>query len=56
MLYNASNKKFYKVLSYKDRKEFCSNSKNVYKTVNEEAALAALTNLKDKWGNSIMYL
>jgi transposase-like protein len=40
-----------KYLSYKDRKEFCSDLKNVYEAVNEEAALAALTDLKDKWGN-----
>ncbi len=38
-------------MSYKDRKEFCPDLKNVYEAVNEEAALAALMDLKDKWGN-----
>lgn len=39
-----------KYLSYKDRKEFCNDLKGVYKATTEEAGLAALGEVDDKWG------
>ena len=39
-----------KYVSYKDRKEFIRDMKEIYKAPNEEGALAALQRLEEKWG------
>lgn len=41
----------FRYVSYKDIKEFATDFKDVYKAVNEEAALENLTQLDEKWGN-----
>ncbi|ACB84473.1 IS256 family transposase [Natranaerobius thermophilus] len=38
-------------ISYKDRKEFCSDLKNVYRAPTEEVALIELDKLEEKWGD-----
>jgi len=38
-----------KYVSYKDRKEFVRDMKEIYKAPNEEGALAALQRLEEKW-------
>ena len=38
-------------IPYKDRKEFASDLKGLYRAVNEEQALENLLELKDKWAN-----
>lgn len=38
-------------LSYKDRKEFCADLKNVYQAPTEEIALLELDKIDDKWGD-----
>ncbi|OWZ83688.1 hypothetical protein CDO51_06975 [Natranaerobius trueperi] len=40
-----------KCISYKDRKEFCNDLKNVYRAPTEEVALTELDNLEEKWGS-----
>lgn len=40
-----------KYLSYKDRKAFCNDLKNVYQAPTEETALLELDKLDEKWGN-----
>lgn len=37
-------------ISYKDRKEFCNDLKQVYTATTEDAALSALDDLNSKWG------
>lgn len=39
-------------ISYKERKEFCKDLKEVYTAVNEDAALSALADLDAKWGKT----
>lgn len=39
-------------ISYRDRKEFCKDLKEVYTAVNEDAALSALADLDAKWGKT----
>ena len=41
-------------LSYKDIKEFNADLKLVYTTVNEDAALQALSSLEEKWGDKYL--
>ncbi len=38
-----------KYLSYKDRKEFCSDIKAIYQAPNEDAALSVLEAVEEKW-------
>jgi len=45
----------FKYVSYKDIKRFASDFKVVYKSPNEELALAELETLKDKWGKKYPY-
>ena len=39
-----------KYLSYKDRKEFCTDLKSIYKASTEESGLLALEQVDEKWG------
>lgn len=39
-------------ISYRDRKEFCNDLKQVYTAATEDAALSALDNLDSKWGRT----
>jgi putative transposase len=45
----------FKYVSYKHLKEFSKDFKAVYKAPSEEAALEALYEVKDKWGNQYPY-
>jgi transposase-like protein len=45
----------FKYVSYKHLKEFSKDFKAVYKAPSEEAALDALYEVKDKWGNQYPY-
>lgn len=42
-------------VSHKDRKEFCTDMKPIYKAVNEEAALESLLEFEEKWGEKYRY-
>jgi len=44
-----------KYVGYKDRKPFCADMKAVYTAPNEEAALTALDEFEDKWGDKYGY-
>lgn len=44
-----------KYVSYKDRKEFTSNMREIYTAPNQEAGLHALDKLEDKWGKKYQY-
>ena len=44
-----------KYLSYKDRKEFCKDLKNVYSATSETVALENLDSCKEKWGEKYPY-
>ncbi len=43
-----------KHVSYKDKKAFSSDMKSIYQAPTEEAALMALDELKDKWGDKYL--
>lgn len=45
----------FKYVSYKDLKAFSKDFKQVYHAINEEAAMDALCEVKDKWGKSYPY-
>jgi len=45
----------FKYISYKDLREFSKDFKNVYRAVNEEAALENLAKLDEKWGKRYPY-
>ncbi|MEA1925550.1 MAG: IS256 family transposase [Candidatus Altiarchaeota archaeon] len=42
-------------VSYRDRKEFCSDMKLIYTAPNEEEGLAALDRFEDKWSGKYSY-
>jgi len=42
-------------VSYKDRKEFCADMKQIYSAPSEELALQNLDNFKEKWGKPYHY-
>ena len=42
-------------VNYKDRKEFCSDMKPIYKAVNEDEALENLMRFEEKWGKKYPY-
>jgi transposase-like protein len=44
-----------KLVSSKDRKEFCDDMKPVYKAMNEEAAIEAFETFSEKWKNKYPY-
>lgn len=44
-----------KYVNYKDRKEFCSDMKPIYKAINENDALESLDNFDKKWGKKYPY-
>lgn len=44
-----------KYVNYKDRKEFCSDMKEIYTSPTEEAGLEALEKFSQKWGNKYPY-
>jgi transposase-like protein len=44
-----------KFVSYKDRKQFCNDMKEIYKAPTEEAGREALRNFRDKWGKKYSY-
>ena len=44
-----------KFVSYKDRKKFCSDMKQIYTAANEKAGLAALDKFDQNWGKKYQY-
>lgn len=44
-----------KYVSYKDRKTFTSDMKEIYTAINQEAALFALDKMEEKWGEKYQY-
>lgn len=42
-------------VNYKDRRSFCEDMKEIYTAPNEEAGLAALDTLEEKWGGKYAY-
>jgi len=44
-----------KFVSYKDRKVFCADMREIYTAANEEAGLAALDRFENKWGIKYSY-
>ncbi len=44
-----------KFVSYKDLKEFCNDMKGIYKAVNEESGLIALSEFSEKWNGKYSY-
>jgi transposase-like protein len=44
-----------KFVSYKDLKEFCNDMKGIYKAVNEESGLIALSEFSEKWNVKYSY-
>ena len=44
-----------KFVSWKDRKPFCADLKQVYSAPNEDKALAELDNFEEKWGKKYAY-
>lgn len=45
-----------KHVNWKDRKELCSDMKEIYKAPNEEAGLAALDAFEEKWGKKYSHV
>lgn len=44
-----------KYISYKDRKEFCADLKNIYTAINEEKAYESLKEVSEKWKSKYPY-
>jgi putative transposase len=44
-----------KFVSYKDRKKFCNDMKEIYKAPTEDAGREALKRFQDKWGKKYSY-
>ncbi len=44
-----------KFVTYKDRKAFCQDMKEIYQAVSEEAGLSALSGFREKWGKKYPY-
>ena len=44
-----------KFVNWKDRKKFCSDMKEIYTAPNEEAGLAALDRVEERWGKKYSY-